>query len=94
MKDAAEILANISTNLRRALEQRNLSQRKLAILCGENHVMISQMVRGENMPGVVRLANVAAALETTVDYLIADHAEDISYSLDRRKRGKSLASAG
>ena len=52
------------------LENRGMTQRALAERVGATESAISKYVSGERMPRAEILANIATALETTVEYLL------------------------
>lgn len=68
-----EALQNISRNVVRLRGQR--SQYWLAKLCDTYPANIARIENGESMPGGGLLSRLAEALETSVDYLLSDHAK-------------------
>lgn len=59
------------------LKQHGLSQRELAATVGVTEVSMSRYIRGDRIPRGPILANIAAALHTTPEYLLdQESAED------------------
>lgn len=71
MIDTESAKQNISSNVRRILEERGMSVYRLAIATKEPPNTVYRIVRGENEPGTVVLARIAEALECTVDELLS-----------------------
>ena len=65
--EAKQILA---FNIRQLLDERDISGRELAKMTGDNPVTINRLLRGEHVPGVGLVTRIAAALRTSVDYLL------------------------
>ena len=70
-----EARRNIASNLRRILQERGISQVKLAALTGECEMTISRVIRGTNTPGVALIARIADALDVSMDRLVEKPAE-------------------
>ena len=68
-----QALKNISTNVVRLRGQR--SQYWLAKATGTYPANIARIESGDSMPGGGMLSRIAEALETTVDFLLSDHAK-------------------
>jgi transcriptional regulator with XRE-family HTH domain len=66
-----QALKNISKNVVRLRGQR--SQYWLAKQCDTYPANIARIESGDSMPGGGLLSRIAEALDTTVDYLLADH---------------------
>jgi ribosome-binding protein aMBF1 (putative translation factor) len=60
----------VAANIRQILEERGLSGRALARMTGDTAMRINTVMRGEVNPNIGVLARIAAALQTTVDYLV------------------------
>ena len=60
------------------LDQYGLTQRELAERVGVTEVSMSRYIRGDRMPRGPILANIAAALHTTPEYLLNQEADDDS----------------
>lgn len=71
-----EVKTNLSINVRRLLESRGWSGRDLARICRESQPTISRLLNGEHVPKLGTVTRIAAALQTSVDYLLADHRAD------------------
>jgi len=65
----------VAANIRQILERRGISGRALARLTGDTPVRINDVLRGEHNPNIGVLARIAAALDTTVDYLVMHEPE-------------------
>lgn len=62
---------NIAANLRRILDERRMKQTDLAKRSGESDMTVSRLLRGQNAPTITILANVAEALDVSIDRLIS-----------------------
>ena len=60
------------------LKQYGLSQRELAEIVGVTEVSMSRYIRGDRVPRGPILANIAAALHTTPEYLLDQESEEDS----------------
>ena len=58
------------------LKKYGLSQRELAEIVGVTDVSMSRYIRGDRMPRGPILANIAAALHTTPEYLLNQESEE------------------
>lgn len=68
MSAATEIL---QARLRKLLEERNMAPRALSIAIGANHSYVGQILNGKGgMPSGARIAQMAAVLDTTTEYLL------------------------
>ena len=65
----------IATNLRRMLDARHWTVADLVRESGEAHNTVYRVFRGENVPDAVTLANIADALDTSVDLLLQESVE-------------------
>ena len=68
---AEDAKANISANIRRILDARGMTPYTLAKMTGKPQNSIYRLVRGENEPGAVMLAQIAEALDVSIDRLFA-----------------------
>lgn len=75
MKTMAETLGGRISEL---LDQYGLTQRELAAKVGVTEVSMSRYIKGERSPRGPILANIAAALHTTPEYLLNQEAEEDS----------------
>lgn len=67
-----QAVKNLSTNLRRLLADRGMSQAELARTIGESEMNVSRYVRGANVPGVGTLARLSEAFGVPADYLLSN----------------------
>ena len=72
-----EIKTNVAANLQRLLRLHNMTGLKLSQLCGESQPTISNLLRGQYVPKVGTLSRVAAALGTSIDYLVSPPVEPV-----------------
>lgn len=63
-------------NLEAIRKKKGMTQEALASAVGVSRPFISQMETGENNPSIKTAQALAAALECTIDELLADPAED------------------
>jgi len=75
MKTMAETLGGRISEL---LNQYGLTQRELAAKVGVTEVSMSRYIKGKRSPRGPILANIAAALHTTPEYLLNQEAEEDS----------------
>ena len=75
-----QALENLSTNMAAAIKEREWSQVELArkIRHADETIdaasmRVSRYIRGAHMPSGATLANIAEALDVTVDWLLASH---------------------
>ncbi len=73
LNDMSETLGGRISEL---LNKYSLTQRELADIVGVTEVSMSRYIRGERIPRAPILANIAAALHTTPEYLMNLEAED------------------
>lgn len=66
-EDAKQIIA---TNVKRLLEDRQMSAADLARKTGENSATISHILNAKHVSGIGVVTRIAAALGTSVDYLL------------------------
>ena len=67
-------------------ERRGLSQYQLGVLVGKSDKAVSKWERGESLPDVANLKQIADLFEVSVDYLlVADH-DPVSVPVSKRKR--------
>lgn len=64
--------SNISANVRRLLNERNMSQADLSRVTGDQPMRLSYCIRGVQEPSASFLARIAEALGVSVDDLLAD----------------------
>lgn len=70
-----EAIANIAQNVTSLLKEKSWSQGDLHRATGESRMTISRICNGQHMPFVATLARIAEALETSVDWLLANHSK-------------------
>ncbi len=70
-----EVKRILAGNIGQILSERGISGRKLAKMTGDNSVTINRLLRGEHVPGVGLVTRIAAALRTSVDYLLRNPEE-------------------
>ncbi|MEG1789008.1 MAG: helix-turn-helix transcriptional regulator, partial [Kiritimatiellia bacterium] len=63
---------SFAANLKRAMEERQMSQAQLSGLTGIGKPSISQYLSGKNVPKMATVERLADALEVTVDFLTND----------------------
>lgn len=68
----------IADNLRRILQDRELTQAALAAMTGDTEMMISRVCRGICTPGVGVVARIAEALDVSMDRLAGAPSKKIS----------------
>lgn len=61
-----------STRLQELMALRHVTQRQLAAMVDVTEAAMSRYVKGERMPRMNTVANIATALQTTSDYLLAE----------------------
>lgn len=66
-----QAISNLSSNLRRLLADRGMSQAELARITGDGEMNVSRYVRGSVMPGAGALARLADALGVPTDRLLS-----------------------
>ena len=62
---------NIAANLQRIMGERGISQTRLASMTGQPIMTISRLVRGQNEPRIALVAQVAEALDVSMDRLVS-----------------------
>lgn len=62
-------LPQFGANLRRARQERNLSQERLAHICGLNMTHVARIERAEREPGVRTVAKLTRGLQVPADVL-------------------------
>lgn len=65
-----QLKRNLQRNIRRLLDQTEMSQSDLARATGESRSRISLVINSCRVPSAASLARIAEALDTTVDELI------------------------
>ena len=68
------------------LQQRNMSQKALAIKAGVTEAAISHYLKGDRTPRALALARISEALGTTTDYLMGGDEADSVGELNYAKR--------
>jgi transcriptional regulator with XRE-family HTH domain len=71
-----EARLRVAANVQQMLVAREMSGRALARLTGDTPVRINDVIRGEHVPNIGVLTRIAAALQTTVDYLVMHEPEN------------------
>lgn len=61
------------------LKQRGYSQKELALMVGVTEAAMSRYLKNEREPKIEVVANLATALNTTVDYLISGRSESNTF---------------
>lgn len=67
----SEARSNIATNLRRALDDREMSVADLIEKTKVPHNTVYRMLRGDNQPSVAHLATICDALQVSMDKIVA-----------------------
>lgn len=67
-----ETRQRIQENIRSLMEKRKLSGNKLAELSGTSAMTISRILNGSQIPTIGLASRIAAALDTTVDFLLRE----------------------
>lgn len=85
---AARVADNIRFQLAKLARDSKIriNQSWLGREANESPMMISRLIRGEQMTGYGTLSRVAAALMVSVDWLLADHSAEIAEFTDRRAK--------
>ena len=78
MIDKATAKERIATNLRRLIAARGWTVADLVRESHEAHNTVYRIIRGENVPDAVTLANLADVLDTSIDRLLQDIPEKFS----------------
>ena len=65
-----------SDNLKNAIDQGGISQRKLARMTGLTEAAITRYIKGEREPRISQAVKIARVLGVTLDELFADHKEN------------------
>lgn len=68
----------VAANVQWLLKKRGLSGRALSRLTGDPVMRISDVIRAEHVPNIGVLTRIAAALDTTVDFLVMHEVEENS----------------
>ncbi len=66
-----DVVQNIANNIRRLLQDRNLSQTELARLTGESDMNISRVTRGESVVGIGIATRIAEVFDVSIDRLVS-----------------------
>ena len=69
----------IGLRIEESLKQQKLSQKHLAMMIGVTESALSRYINGEREPKMEVLANIATALNTTVDYLVTGKEEQSDF---------------
>jgi transcriptional regulator with XRE-family HTH domain len=77
-EDAKRIIAD---NVQRLLEKRGWSGRQLAEATGDTPMRINDLIRARHTPGIGVVTRVAAALDTSVDYLLQPEHQTVEASV-------------
>jgi XRE family transcriptional regulator, aerobic/anaerobic benzoate catabolism transcriptional regulator len=92
--EGTSLLKGLGGRVRRLREQHGLSRRELAARARLSERFLAQVETGEGNPSVLRLARVAAALQTTPSALLADASRAACLALlGLRGAGKSTVGA-
>ena len=76
-----------STRLQELMALRHVTQRQLAAMVDVTEAAMSRYVKGERMPRMNTVANIATALQTTSDYLLGrDTEHDAEFDFTTVKR--------
>lgn len=79
-------MTNFSARLRDLLNERGMTQRRLAEQVGCTEAAISHYVKGDRVPRARVLAKIAATLQTTSDYLMEGISQDTESELGYAKK--------
>jgi len=85
----------IASNISSLRKKNGMTQAELAEKLCYSDKAVSKWERGESIPDVIVLKQVADLFSVTVDYLLAEHAdgENVPGPVDRTNRNKALISA-
>ena len=61
---------NIGEKIKKVMEEQNITQKQLAVRLNVQEATVSRYVNNTREPNAETLANIATALNTTVDYLL------------------------
>ena len=81
----------IGTRISDLLTKNGLTQRELAEKVGVTEVSMSRYVKGERTPKGPIIANIAAALHTTTDYLLGQEADGEDSELEYYRTQRAIA---
>lgn len=70
--ESEALKANLAANLERLRESRRLTKYALAKMPGLNKMLLGRIEAKKQLPGALALKRIAAALECSVDELLAD----------------------
>ena len=87
MDDVKQIIAKNISTLRTA---KKMTQLELAETINYSDKAVSKWERGESLPDVITLKNIADLFGVTVDYLITEHAEDEKPPISRTERNNHI----
>ena len=65
------VVQNIAANVRRLLQDREISQSELARLTTESEMNISRVARGESVVGIGIITRIAEAFDVSIDRLVS-----------------------
>ena len=68
------------------LKKNNMTQRELSIKLGIDECVLSRYLSGERKPKIETVAEIAAILKTTSDYLIGSESSDEAFYFPKVKR--------
>lgn len=71
-RESDALKANLAANLERLRESRRLTKYALAKMPGLNKMLLGRIEAKKQLPGALALKRIAAALECSVDELLAD----------------------
>ena len=77
--------ARFTDRLKQSIDNRQLTQRQLAILTGTTEQSISRYIKGKRIPGADMLYRMCKALDVSADYLLGLDAGNESYQVKQLK---------
>ena len=69
----------LGNRIEEKMKKQKLSQKDLALMVGVTESALSRYINGERAPKLDVLANMATALNTTVDYLVTGMEEETNF---------------
>ena len=69
----------LGNRIEEKMKKQKLSQKDLALMVGVTESALSRYIHGERAPKLDVLANMATALNTTVDYLVTGMEEETNF---------------
>lgn len=88
-------MSDFSERLQALMRQRSMTQKQLAERINVTEASMSRYVKGERMPRLNTVADMATALHTTSDYLLgrdAEHEESFDFAQVRRMLARHASS--